>query len=278
MDNTWLKLFRKLGESSIFEDEYLLQLWIHVLISVNYKKKKLIFNGKEIIVLPGSGIFGLNQIVTDIKKITNQKTKKFKKFKTIYYRKLKILEKLRKVKLQPTNKFTIISIVKWEQYQQNETQVKLNCNSSETQVKTNKKVKKVKKEEEKNSLPEGRNEIDTFCNDFISYIKKTKPTLAPKSKNIQKNSYVVVNQLINLDGYKLEQIIQGMQWAVKDAFWQDNIFSLASLRRKSSNGLTKFQNIINGMKKNNKSVSKINNQGKAAGRSFIERMKVKQYA
>jgi hypothetical protein len=145
-------------------------------------------------------------------------------------------------------------------------------------VKTNKKVKKVKKEEEKNSLPEGRNEIDTFCNDFISYIKKTKPTLAPKSKNIQKNSYVVVNQLINLDGYKLEQIIQGMQWAVKDAFWQDNIFSLASLRRKSSNGLTKFQNIINGMKKNNKSVSKINNQGKAAGRSFIERMKVKQYA
>jgi hypothetical protein len=278
MDNTWLKLFRKLGESSIFEDEYLLQLWIHILISVNYKKKKLIFNGKEIIVLPGSGIFGLNQIVTDIKKITNQKTKKFKKFKTIYYRKLKILEKLRKVKLQPTNKFTIISIVKWEQYQQNETQVKLNCNSSETQVKTNKKVKKVKKEEEKNSLPEGRNEIDTFCNDFISYIKKTKPTLAPKSKNIQKNSYVVVNQLINLDGYKLEQIIQGMQWAVKDAFWQDNIFSLASLRRKSSNGLTKFQNIINGMKKNNKSVSKINNQGKAAGRSFIERMKVKQYA
>lgn len=138
MSKGWIKLYRKTIDSCLFSDEYLLQLWTYLLLSVNREQKKIIFNDNELIILPGSGIFGLNQIVTDIKKISNQKTKKFKKFKTIYYRRLKVLEKLRKVELQPTNKFTIITITKWLEHQQNETQVKLQCNSGVTPVKTNK--------------------------------------------------------------------------------------------------------------------------------------------
>ncbi len=147
MENGWIKLYRKIIDSSIFQDEHALQLWIYILVSVNHKEKKILFNKEEIIIKPGSGIFGLNQIVSDLKNLTNIKKSKFKKFKTIYYRKLKLLEKLGKLKLQPTNKFTIISVVKWVDYQTIETQVKLKRNSSETPVKTNKNEEECNKNE-----------------------------------------------------------------------------------------------------------------------------------
>jgi len=137
----WVRIYRKILDSGVMQDEYLFQLWIYILLSVNHRQTKIIFNGKEIVLKPGSGIFGLNSIVTELKNLKNPKTPKFKKFKTIYYRRLKILEKLGKVKLQTTNKFTIITVVKWNQYQPSETQVKLKRNSSETQVKTNKNDK-----------------------------------------------------------------------------------------------------------------------------------------
>jgi len=121
-------------------------------------------------------------------------------------------------------------------------------------------------------------QIEKFCADFIKHIKKTKPTLSPISDSLQKNSHVVVNQLISLDGFTLDEIITTMQWAVKDDFWQDNIFSLAALRKKSGNGLTKFQNIRNSMVKSSKqqSKSKLNDKNKEAGRKFIERMNRKR--
>lgn len=147
MDNGWVKLYRKIKDSSIFQDEYTLQLWIYILVSVNHKKKKFLFNNEEMVINPGSGIFGMNQIVSDLKNLNNPNKPKFKKFKTIYYRKLKLLEKLGKVKLQPTNKFTVITVVRWDDHQQIETQVKLKRNSSETQVKTNKNVNNENKKE-----------------------------------------------------------------------------------------------------------------------------------
>ncbi len=123
-------------------------------------------------------------------------------------------------------------------------------------------------------ISQEKNEIEKFCSDFIDHIKKTKPTLAPRSENILKNSYVVINKIINIDGVPFEQVVATMSWAVRDDFWSGNLFSLAALRKKSDNGLTKFQNIQNSMGKASKpKIHKLNNQNKAAGKSFIERMR-----
>ena len=144
--NGWIKLHRKILENPIFtsKDAYLAQLWIYLLLSVNHKSKRFLFNGEEISLEAGQGVFGLNQIVKDCKGLQREKTPKFRKYKTIYYRKLKLLEKIGNVKLQPTNKFTIITIPNWDKYQSDETQLKLNRNSTETQLKTNKKDKNEK--------------------------------------------------------------------------------------------------------------------------------------
>ena len=140
MDNGYIKLHRKLLENPIVlsGDCYLLQLWIYILLKVNHCDNSFLFNGEEITIHKGEGVFGLNQMVRDLAKVNDERCPKFRKFKTIYYRRLKILEKLQNVKLKPTNKYTIISIINWDRYQENETQLKLKRNSTETQLKTNK--------------------------------------------------------------------------------------------------------------------------------------------
>lgn len=94
-----------------------------------------------------------------------------------------------------------------------------------------------------------------FCEKFIFYIKSTKKTLAPKSKNIKENSFKTVDLLIRKDGFDLEYIKKVLKWAIKDDFWSSNVISLASLRKKSS-GLTKFQKVANSYERENKSESK----------------------
>lgn len=147
----WIKLHRKILDNPIFtsKDSFLIQLWLYILLSVNHKPKRLLFNKKEMVIESGQGIFGLNQIVKDCTNLKKEDSSKFKKYKTIYYRRLKILQNLGNVKLNPTNKFTLITVINWDKYQGIETQVKLKRNSSETQVKTNKNdknIKNVKKE------------------------------------------------------------------------------------------------------------------------------------
>ncbi len=85
-------------------------------------------------------------------------------------------------------------------------------------------------------------QIVEFSKNFIEFISSTKKGLAPKSHDLLKNSSVVVDKLIRLDGFSLEYIRCVLQWAVQDDFWSDNLLSIAGLR-KTKEGLTKFQKI-----------------------------------
>ncbi len=115
----WIKLHRGILENPIFDDStgYLLQLWVYILMSVNWKDKRILWNGKELTLKAGEGIFGLNKITKDLTKIENKDKPEFKKMKILYYRRLKILETLGNIKLYPTNKFTIVKVVNWKKYQ-----------------------------------------------------------------------------------------------------------------------------------------------------------------
>ena len=137
----WVKLYRCFLQHPISTsgDIHLFKLAIYVLLKVNHKENKFPFAGKEMVIPAGSGIFGLNQIVRDLTGYQSEKSKKFKKFKTLYYRKLQTLQNIGFLKLKPYNKFTVISIINWEKYQAKRkkcnssvTQMKLNCNSSVT--------------------------------------------------------------------------------------------------------------------------------------------------
>lgn len=92
-------------------------------------------------------------------------------------------------------------------------------------------------------------EIIDFTEQFSDYVCKLNPNL---KKPDLKKSADTVDKLIRLDGFTLDYIIEAIRWAVKDDFWGGQVFSLAPLRAKSKNTLTKFQNISNSFNNRNR--------------------------
>ena len=58
-----------------------------------------------------------------------------------------------------------------------------------------------------------------------------------------------VGRLIRIDGFTKDQIFAAIRWGYKDPFWNTQIRSIAALRSKSKNDMTKFQNLFNSMQK-----------------------------
>jgi hypothetical protein len=105
----WIKVHRKMVESAIFKKPDYLQVWLYLLLEVNHKDKKIIWNNSEKVVKKGAGIFSIKSIseVLNIPRTTVQRV-------------IETLKNGHQIKVNSTNKFTEIEIVKWEEYQDEE--------------------------------------------------------------------------------------------------------------------------------------------------------------
>ncbi len=132
----WIKIHRRLKEWEWYHDSKMVHLFIHLLISANHKDKKWMGNN----VKRGQLIVGLNSLNNDTG-ITIQSLRTC----------LKRLEETKEISIKTTNRFTIITLCKYESYQvEQQTTNKQLTNKQQTtnkQLTTNKKVKKEKKEE-----------------------------------------------------------------------------------------------------------------------------------
>ena len=88
-------------------------------------------------------------------------------------------------------------------------------------------------------------EVIEFVFNFQKHVLATHGVKAPKlTESLLNNGEDVVDKLIRLDGFTLDQIKNSLRWAITDDFWSKNVLSLGSLRKKSKNNdLTKMQNI-----------------------------------
>jgi len=131
MDHSWITLHRKILDHCIFKDSETLHLFMYCLIRANHKSNTFLFNGKEITIKRGQFITGRNEI---------QKATKIKS--SSIYRKLKILENLEILNIKPNNKFSLITILKYNTYQgyndkQTEQQLNNKRTTTEQQLNTN---------------------------------------------------------------------------------------------------------------------------------------------
>ena len=94
--------------------------------------------------------------------------------------------------------------------------------------------------DKKNINPELAEFVGTFQAYAIQLHGNTAPKITPSST---RQSEDCVDKLMRIDGFALADIRSAMRWAVKDTFWSPNARSLAQLRNKGKNGLTKFQSI-----------------------------------
>jgi phage replication O-like protein O len=65
------------------------------------------------------------------------------------------------------------------------------------------------------------------------------------SKKQVEDSAATLEKLVRLDGFNLEQeVLPALRWAIMESdFWYKQILSLAPLRARSKNGMSKFRNI-----------------------------------
>lgn len=126
----WIKLHRKLLFNPIMSRPNYLSLWVNLLLKANHEETKMIWNGGVIIIKEGQFIGGRKGLAkqTGISESTVEDI-------------LRFLEKEGQIRQQKTNKYRLITILNWKEYQSNPTTSRQQSNNKPTQTRMIKKDK-----------------------------------------------------------------------------------------------------------------------------------------
>ena len=117
----WISIHRKLWENPRSKDPGWLTVWIYLLCHANHKESKALWNGKTVTLKPGQLITGRKSIAVN----TGLNESKV-------FRVLKTLKIEQQIEQQTCNVSSLITIVNWEEYQQNEQQYEQRANNERT--------------------------------------------------------------------------------------------------------------------------------------------------
>jgi hypothetical protein len=149
MHRGYIKVWRKIEDSFFYKDSAYVHLWVHLLMKANHIRHEFIFNGNKMACDRGQCITGRN-------KLSNETGIEPSKVNRI----LKTLKTEQQIEQQTNSRFSLITILKYEDYQGDiEQPIKQRVNNkrtaSEQPVNTNNnevEVKKNEKNEEKEHL------------------------------------------------------------------------------------------------------------------------------
>ena len=133
----WIKIHRKMLDNPIIcKDSDYLSVWIYLLVNATHKEIPALFKGQKITLKQG-------QLITGRKSISS----KLKISESKIYRIINDFKSEHQIEQQTSNKNSLITIINWNRYQnneqQNETQMNNKRTTNEQQVNTNKNVKNV---------------------------------------------------------------------------------------------------------------------------------------
>ena len=131
MKRGYIKLWRKSKDSTIFANEGLWKLWCLCLMKANHEGAEVMMPGllKPVKLEPGQFITGRSSLWEDYHQIHLKKRKPRRKPLPSPYtliRWLLTLQEMQMLCIKTCNKYSIITILNWELYQQNEHQKTLN--------------------------------------------------------------------------------------------------------------------------------------------------------
>jgi len=121
-------------------------------------------------------------------------------------------------------------------------------NPSKTQALKEIILKESKSNNIKSSESDTLTEIETIVDDFYIFQMNQHPNKYPNFKkrkeSLYRDSISTIDKLVRIDGYTLDKVKGALTYAVRDDFWSVNTLSLSGLRKKSQNGLMKFENLF----------------------------------
>lgn len=133
----WIKLHRQLLDSLVFDNPDLLKTWIWCLLKATHKEYKTLVGFQKVELKEGQFIFGRRKAADELGMNESK-----------VYRLMKKLEEMGALSMKSNNKWTVVTIEKWDLYQGNglesEQQVNNKRTTNEQQMNTNKNIKNIK--------------------------------------------------------------------------------------------------------------------------------------
>lgn len=174
----WISLHRKSLESTVFQNVKVWYVWTWCLLKANYEDNLFLFNGKDILIKRGQFITGRTKALEEMPDLTAQ----------TYRTSIEYLKSTNRITTKVTNRFTIITVCKYDDYQKENSQInQQNFNQSNQpltnkqptdnqQITTNNNLNKVNKFNKK-KLPNFFNknfssEVNELIEDFIQQEKR----------------------------------------------------------------------------------------------------------
>jgi hypothetical protein len=243
----WIKLHRRFLNWEWYDQPDTVRLFIHLLLRANHEK--MYWHGMDI--NPG-------QMVTGRLKLAEELNMTDRKIRTSLNR----LKSTNEIAIKTTNKYSIITICKWDNYQSEKTAERpaerpAERLSNDQQSTTNKNDKNDKKKRNNISL---LSKVDESTLDhktkkyyqvaisFYELIKSNLKELNISNSEIEKAKYKTwiepIRLLIEKDGRTIEEFREIFQFLQKDDFWKEQIRSTAKLRKKNKEDISYFEVLL----------------------------------
>lgn len=230
IDKGWISIHRRLQYHWLWSKKPFSygQSWIDILLECNHKENKFLIKDKLLTARRGESLHSLK---TWSKRWgwTISKVRRF----------LLLLQNDSMIVLKSETVTTRVSVCNYNSYQElrnaSETQVKRKRNASETQVKTNNNVNNEIKKEYSATIQE------IVANFYSTKQLNYKLAIKPNNKVVLE-SCDTIDKLNRIDGVPFDVINTVLMRSIKDEFWSTKIISLVGLRKRSKNGLLKFEN------------------------------------
>lgn len=225
----YVKLSRRLLSNPIFKKPAYLSVWLYLLLRAQHEESSFIWNNQRQVLKKGQLLTGRKKIAQFTGLAESQ-----------IYKILKYLELEQQIEQQKTTKYTVITIVNWDKYQQKEQQKEQQRNNrvttKEQQNNTYKNVNKnVKKNVEEGKGEKGgrtkpqdvmSQEAEVILSGYNTYFNK-------KFKNI---NVWFKNFEFWRKTYSLEEIQDAILNAKRDSWWKDKLTLEKLFRTKNKNG------------------------------------------
>ncbi|HZG23321.1 MAG TPA: hypothetical protein VEZ17_02015 [Chitinophagaceae bacterium] len=179
-------------------------------------------------LLPGEFVTGRHELASEF----NEGVKPSEKVSpSTVWRYMKNFEKWQMLNIKSGNKFSVISVTNWSEYQQSEQQVNSKWTANEQQVNTNKNVKNEKNEKKNNK----RLVFDENHMKLAELMWKCVQGNAPDMKKPNFDRWANTFRLMmEKDGREGKEIQDMIVWSTNHYFWYQNILSPDNLRKKYS--------------------------------------------
>ena len=222
MNIGWIKLHRKFTKWGWYQKSEMVHLFLHFLLLANHDENE--WQGMTI---------KKGQFITGLKKLKQDTGISAQTLRTCIGR----LKSTSEITSKSTNRFRLITIKNWEQYQDNDnlstskltSKLTNNQQTTNKQLTPNKNVKNVKNV--KNTIVVKFSVEDMRMVDLlIGLIQQNNPDW--QMRGSKDNWAEHINKLHRIDGRSYEQIEMMIKWVQSDSFWSQNILSTYKLREK----------------------------------------------